>query len=93
MNQFAKFMAAQAKKMASKRAPGLRHPIICIDVALEGVAKGGIAGLQAEYDSFEELMASDVSKSLVHVFLGQRAINKVFTAEIASLSLSLSLSL
>ena len=70
-------MAAQAKKMASKKAPGLRHPIICIDVALQGVAKGGISGLQAEYDSFEELMASDVSKSLVHVFLGQRAINKV----------------
>lgn len=35
-----------ARAQASKQAPGLRHPQLCLDAIQEGIEKGGLAGLK-----------------------------------------------
>lgn len=35
-----------ARAQASKQAPGLRHPQLCLDAIQEGIEKGGMAGLK-----------------------------------------------
>lgn len=66
-----------ARAQARKRAPNLKHPIICIDVIEEGVVSGPRAGLQKEAEFFQELLVSDTSKSLRHVFFSIGGTSKV----------------
>ncbi|KAF8727133.1 hypothetical protein HU200_019641 [Digitaria exilis] len=66
-----------ARDQAQKRAPNLKHPLICIDVIEEGIVLGPQAGLHKEGIAFQELYFSDTCKSLVHVFFSQRATLKI----------------
>ncbi|XP_041012132.1 glyoxysomal fatty acid beta-oxidation multifunctional protein MFP-a-like [Juglans microcarpa x Juglans regia] len=68
-----KFARAQAQKQASN----LKHPLICIDVIEEGIVRGPRAGLWKEAEAFQELLYSDTSKSLVHIFFAQNGTSKV----------------
>uniref|UniRef100_A0A2N9H7A0 Uncharacterized protein n=1 Tax=Fagus sylvatica TaxID=28930 RepID=A0A2N9H7A0_FAGSY len=66
-----------ARAQARKQAPNLKHPLVCIDVIEEGIVSGPRAGLLKEAEAFKVLMASDTSKSLVHIFFAQRGTSKV----------------
>ncbi|XP_038704401.1 glyoxysomal fatty acid beta-oxidation multifunctional protein MFP-a-like [Tripterygium wilfordii] len=68
-----KFARAQARK----QAPNLKHPLVCIDVVEEGIVSGPRAGLWKEAEAFQELVRSDTSKSLIHIFFAQRGTTKV----------------
>ncbi|KAF8725930.1 hypothetical protein HU200_020502 [Digitaria exilis] len=66
-----------ARDQAQKRAPNLKHPLICIDVIEEGIVSGPRAGLRKEGIAFQELFFSYTCKSLVHAFFSQRATLKI----------------
>ncbi|KAJ6911963.1 glyoxysomal fatty acid beta-oxidation multifunctional protein MFP-a-like isoform X2 [Populus alba x Populus x berolinensis] len=66
-----------ARAQAQKRAPNLLHPIVCINVVEHGIVSGPRAGLYKEFESFQELVHSDISKSLVHIFFALRGTTKV----------------
>ncbi|KAK3164335.1 hypothetical protein QOZ80_1AG0016180 [Eleusine coracana subsp. coracana] len=66
-----------ARAQAQKQAANLYHPLVCIDVIEEGIVAGPRAGLWKEATAFQELVSSDICKSLVHVFFSQRATSKV----------------
>ncbi|KAJ7980289.1 Glyoxysomal fatty acid beta-oxidation multifunctional protein mfp-a [Quillaja saponaria] len=66
-----------ARAQAQKRAPNLNHPLVCIDVIEEGIVSGPRAGLWKEAQAFEELVRSDIAKSLIHIFFAQRGTTKV----------------
>ncbi|GMI80114.1 MULTIFUNCTIONAL PROTEIN 2, multifunctional protein 2 [Hibiscus trionum] len=66
-----------AREQARKRAPNLKHPLVCIDVIEEGIVAGPRAGLWKEAEAFQELLKSDTCKSLVHVFFAMRGTSKV----------------
>ncbi|OIV95201.1 hypothetical protein TanjilG_21591 [Lupinus angustifolius] len=66
-----------ARAQAQKRAPNLKHPLVCIDVIEEGIVSGPRAGLWKEAEAFQGLLNSDTSKSLVHIFFAQRGTSKV----------------
>ncbi|CAA2985910.1 glyoxysomal fatty acid beta-oxidation multifunctional MFP-a [Olea europaea subsp. europaea] len=68
-----KFARAQTRK----RAPNLKHPLVCIDVIEEGIVSGPRAGLLKEAEAFQRLLHSDTCKSLVHIFFAQRGTTKV----------------
>jgi enoyl-CoA hydratase/3-hydroxyacyl-CoA dehydrogenase len=68
-----KFARAQTRK----RAPNLKHPLVCIDVVEEGIVSGAHAGLWKEAEAFQSLLESDTCKSLVHIFFAQRGTTKV----------------
>lgn len=66
-----------ARTQAQKRAPNLKHPLLCIDVIEAGIVSGPVAGLWKEAEAFQELLHSDICKSLVHIFFAQRGTSKV----------------
>ncbi|KAH7842461.1 hypothetical protein Vadar_005567 [Vaccinium darrowii] len=66
-----------ARAQAQKRAPNLKHPLVCIDVIETGIVSGPRAGLWKEAEDFQELLHSDTCKSLVHIFFAQRGTSKV----------------
>ncbi|GAU36076.1 hypothetical protein TSUD_320390 [Trifolium subterraneum] len=66
-----------ARTQAQKRAPNLKHPLVCIDVIEDGIVSGPRAGLWKELEAFEALVASDTCKSLIHIFFSQRGTSKV----------------
>ncbi|KAK2394935.1 peroxisomal fatty acid beta-oxidation multifunctional protein MFP2 [Trifolium repens] len=66
-----------ARTQAQKRAPNLKHPLVCIDVIEDGIVAGPRAGLWKELEAFEALVASDTCKSLIHIFFSQRGTSKV----------------
>ncbi|KAJ6904322.1 glyoxysomal fatty acid beta-oxidation multifunctional protein MFP-a-like isoform X2 [Populus alba x Populus x berolinensis] len=66
-----------ARAQAQIRAPNLLHPIVCINVVEHGIVSGPRAGLYKEFESFQELVRSDISKSLVHIFFALRGTTKV----------------
>ncbi|KAJ9551297.1 hypothetical protein OSB04_015342 [Centaurea solstitialis] len=68
-----KFARLQAKRIA----PNMTHPQACLDVIEEGIVQGGNPGILKEGEVFSELVVSDTSKGLVHVFFAQRATSKV----------------
>ncbi|KAL3634630.1 hypothetical protein CASFOL_021684 [Castilleja foliolosa] len=68
-----KFARAQTRK----RAPNLKHPLVCIDVIEEGIVSGARAGLWKEAEAFQVLLKSDTCRSLVHFFFAQRGTTKV----------------
>ncbi|KAF5944693.1 hypothetical protein HYC85_018770 [Camellia sinensis] len=68
-----KFTRTQARK----QAPNLEHPIVCIDVVVEGIVSGPRAGLWKEVEAFQGLLHSDTCKSLIHIFFAQRGTSRV----------------
>ncbi|XP_004487834.1 peroxisomal fatty acid beta-oxidation multifunctional protein MFP2-like [Cicer arietinum] len=66
-----------ARTQAQKRAPNLKHPLVCIDVIEAGIVAGPRTGLLKEAEAFEALAASDTCKSLIHIFFSQRGTSKV----------------
>ncbi|XP_039020728.1 peroxisomal fatty acid beta-oxidation multifunctional protein MFP2-like [Hibiscus syriacus] len=66
-----------ARAQTRKRAPNLKHPLVCIDVIEEGIVNGPKPALMKEVEAFERLLKSDTSKSLIHVFFAQRGTSKV----------------
>ncbi|CAA7397364.1 unnamed protein product [Spirodela intermedia] len=68
-----------ARQQAKKTAPNMPQHQVCLDAIEEGVLSGGYAGVLKEAKVFKELVLSDTSKGLVHVFFAQRATSKVPT--------------
>ncbi|XP_077218571.1 glyoxysomal fatty acid beta-oxidation multifunctional protein MFP-a-like [Tasmannia lanceolata] len=68
-----KFARAQARKQAAN----LQHPFFCIDAIEEGIVSGSRSGLHKEMEGFNKAVNSETCKSLVHIFLAQRATSKV----------------
>ncbi|XWS53595.1 hypothetical protein CRYUN_Cryun10bG0014800 [Craigia yunnanensis] len=66
-----------ARAQARKRAPNLKHPLVCIDVIEEGIVAGPKAGLWKEAEAFQGVLKSDTCKSLIHIFFAQRGTSKV----------------
>ncbi|KAI3711607.1 hypothetical protein L1987_70146 [Smallanthus sonchifolius] len=66
-----------ARQLAKRMAPNMPQHQACLDVIEEGVVHGGYAGVLKEVKVFNELVLSDTSKGLVHIFFAQRAISKV----------------
>ncbi|KAE7998726.1 hypothetical protein FH972_003237 [Carpinus fangiana] len=66
-----------ARQQARKTAPNMPQHQACLDVIEEGIVHGGYSGVLKEAKVFKELVLSDTSKGLVHVFFAQRATSKV----------------
>ncbi|XP_077240679.1 multifunctional protein 2 [Tasmannia lanceolata] len=66
-----------ARAQAQKQAANLQLPFICIDVIEEGIVSGPRSGLLKETEAANKVVSSDTCKSLVHIFLSQRATSKV----------------
>ncbi|KAJ4708460.1 Peroxisomal fatty acid beta-oxidation multifunctional protein [Melia azedarach] len=66
-----------ARQQAKKTAPNMPQHQVCLDVIEEGIIHGGYSGVLKEAKAFKELVLSDTSKALVHVFFAQRAASKV----------------
>ncbi|KAF5776273.1 putative isomerase, 3-hydroxyacyl-CoA dehydrogenase, Enoyl-CoA hydratase [Helianthus annuus] len=67
----------KARQSAKRMAPNMPQHQACLDVIEEGIVHGGYAGVLKEVKVFNELVLSDTSKGLVHIFFAQRAISKV----------------
>lgn len=66
-----------ARMQAAKRAPGLRHPQLCLDAIQAGLEHGGLAGLIKEGECFAAAAALDTHRALVHIFFAQRSTKRV----------------
>ena len=66
-----------ARMEAAKKAPGLQHPLLCLDAIQHGVEYGGLAGLRKEGECFQMAASLDTHKALVHVFFATRSTKKV----------------
>jgi enoyl-CoA hydratase/3-hydroxyacyl-CoA dehydrogenase len=67
-------VAREQVKQTAKKMP--QH-LACIGVIEEGIIHGGYNGVLKEAKVFKDLVLSDTSKGLVHVFFAQRATSKV----------------
>ncbi|KAK7291475.1 hypothetical protein RIF29_06644 [Crotalaria pallida] len=67
----------KARQHAKKTVPHLPQHQACIDVVEHGVVHGGYSGNLREAEVFKQLVLSDTSKGLIHVFFAQRTILKV----------------
>ncbi|KAI3495857.1 hypothetical protein L1887_38203 [Cichorium endivia] len=72
-NEIIKVSRAQAKQTW----PNMPQHLACIDVIMEGIVHGGYHGVLKEAKVFNDLVVSETSKGLVHVFFAQRATSKV----------------
>ncbi len=77
---------AFVRAQAAKRAPGLRHPLLCLDAIQHGIEHGGAAGLLKEGECFAAAAALDTHRALVHIFFAQRATKRVRGVTDAGLS-------
>jgi len=68
-----------ARQQAKQTAPNMPQHLACLDVIEEGIIHGGYNGVLKEHRVFNELVLSDTSRGLVHVFFAQRATSKVPT--------------
>ncbi len=68
---------AGARAQAAATAPGLIAPQRCIDAIDAAVRLPFTAGIQRERDLFVELLASEQSRSLRHVFFAERTAAKI----------------
>ncbi|GLT98555.1 hypothetical protein SLE2022_160550 [Rubroshorea leprosula] len=66
-----------AREQAKKTAPNMPQHQACLNVIEEGIVHGGYSGVLKEARVFKELVLSETSRGLVHVFFGQRATSKV----------------
>lgn len=67
---------ALVRATVAKRTRGLMAPLKAID-AVEAASLPFAEGMQKEADIFSECLISDQSKSLIHVFFGEREVNKI----------------
>ncbi|KAG5569715.1 hypothetical protein H5410_059481 [Solanum commersonii] len=66
-----------ARKQVKQTARNMPQHFACLDVIEEGIVHGGYNGVLKEAKVFEDLVLSDTSRGLVHVFFAQRATSKV----------------
>ena len=67
---------ALLRATVAKRTRGLMAPLKAID-AVEAAALPFAQGMQQEADIFKECLISSQSKSLIHVFFGEREVSKI----------------
>ncbi len=67
---------AVIRATVAKRTRGLMAPLKAID-AVEAASFPFSEGMQKEAEIFKECLLSDQSKALIHVFFGERAVNKI----------------
>eukprot|EP00271_Cylindrocystis_brebissonii_P012925 TRINITY_DN32437_c0_g1_i1.p1 TRINITY_DN32437_c0_g1~~TRINITY_DN32437_c0_g1_i1.p1 ORF type:complete len:724 (-),score=169.85 TRINITY_DN32437_c0_g1_i1:675-2846(-) len=65
------------REQAIAKAPHMKHPIACLDAVEAGIVQGGYKGNLKEEEVFHQVVLSDTSKSLTHVFFAQRNTTKV----------------
>ncbi|KAK8547640.1 hypothetical protein V6N13_009045 [Hibiscus sabdariffa] len=53
-----------ARAQTRRRAPNLKHPLVCIDIIEEGIVNGPKPALMKEVEAFGRLLKSDTSKKL-----------------------------
>jgi 3-hydroxyacyl-CoA dehydrogenase len=68
---------AKVREVVAKKARGLMAPLKAIDAIEAAVNLRFEEGLRKEAELFKECLFSDQSKSLIHVFFGDRAVAKV----------------
>jgi enoyl-CoA hydratase/3-hydroxyacyl-CoA dehydrogenase len=73
----AKMILGIAKQQTQKRAPHVKHPLLCIDAIETGILKGGKAGLAAETEAFGAASKLPAHKALVNIFFAARGTKKV----------------
>ncbi|GKV06622.1 hypothetical protein SLEP1_g18495 [Rubroshorea leprosula] len=66
-----------AREQAKKTAQNMPQHQACLNVIEEGIVHGGYSGVLEEARVFKELVLSETSRGLVHVFFAQRATSKV----------------
>ncbi|KAL3322889.1 hypothetical protein AABB24_040137 [Solanum stoloniferum] len=66
-----------ARKQVKQTVRNMPQHLACLDVIEEGIVHGGYNGVLKEAKVFEDLVLSDTSRGLVHVFFAQRATSKV----------------
>ncbi|KAH7850080.1 hypothetical protein Vadar_027641 [Vaccinium darrowii] len=66
-----------ARQQGKQTAPNMPQNLACLDVIEEGIIHGGYNGVLKEAQVCKELVLSDTSRGLVHVFFSQRAISTV----------------
>ncbi|GMH23810.1 hypothetical protein Nepgr_025653 [Nepenthes gracilis] len=66
-----------SRQQAKQTARNMPQHQACLDVIEAGVLNGGYHGVLKEAKVFKELVQSDTSKALVHVFFSQRITSKV----------------
>ncbi|XP_018628548.1 peroxisomal fatty acid beta-oxidation multifunctional protein AIM1 isoform X2 [Nicotiana tabacum] len=66
-----------ARQQVKQTARNMPQHLACLDVIEEGIVHGGYNGVLKEAKVFEDLVLSDTSRGLVHVFFAQRATSKV----------------
>ncbi|KAK6273437.1 hypothetical protein POUND7_010520 [Theobroma cacao] len=66
-----------AREQAKRTAPNMPQHLACLDVVEEGILHGGYAGLLKEATVAKELVLSNTSKALAHLFFAQRTTAKV----------------
>ncbi|PHT46130.1 hypothetical protein CQW23_15288 [Capsicum baccatum] len=66
-------LARQPVKQTTQNMP--QH-LACLDVIKEGIIHGGYKGIIKEAKVFQDLILSDTSRGLIHVFFAQRATSK-----------------
>ncbi|GAB4852601.1 Altered inheritance of mitochondria protein 1 [Ancistrocladus abbreviatus] len=66
-----------SRQQAKKTARNMPQHQACLDVIEAGILRGGYDGLLKETKVLHELVQSDTSKGLVHVFFAQRLASKV----------------
>ncbi|KAK3034326.1 hypothetical protein RJ639_032224 [Escallonia herrerae] len=66
-----------ARQQAKQTAPNMPQHQACLDVIEAGIVHGGYHGVLEEARVFKQLVLSDTSRGLVHVFFAQRATSKV----------------
>ncbi|KAJ6957852.1 peroxisomal fatty acid beta-oxidation multifunctional protein AIM1 [Populus alba x Populus x berolinensis] len=66
-----------ARQQAKKIAPNVPQHQACLDVMEEGIIHGGYNGVLKEAKVFKELVMTETSKGLVHVFFAQRMTSKI----------------
>lgn len=73
----AKMILGIAREQTKKRAPNVKHPLLCIDAIEAGVLHGGKAGLAAETEAFNQAALLPAHKALVNIFFAMRGTKKV----------------
>lgn len=66
-----------AREQAQKTSPNMPQHQASLDMIEEGIVRGGYFGSLKEAKVSKDLILSDTSRGLVHVFFAQRAISKV----------------
>ena len=67
---------AMIRETVAKRTRGLMAPLKAIE-AVEAASFPFSQGMEKEAEIFRECLLSDQSKALIHVFFGERAVNKI----------------